>query len=83
MLYSRLGRSGIDVSRGCLGSITWGMQNNKADADEQIPYALDKGVNFIQTAQMYAVPPSPDTYGKPEEINGNWLARKKANRAHL
>jgi len=83
MLYSPLGRSGIDVSRVCLGSMTWGMQNNQADADEQIAYALDKGVNFIDTAEMYAVPPSPDTYGKTEEIIGNWLARNKNKRDNL
>ena len=83
MLYSPLGRSGIDVSRVCLGSMTWGMQNNQADADEQIAYALDKGVNFIDTAEMYAVPPSPDTYGKTEEIIGNWLARNKSKRDNL
>lgn len=83
MLYSPLGRSGIDVSRVCLGSMTWGMQNNQADADEQIAYALDKGVNFIDTAEMYAVPPSPDTYGKTEEIIGNWLARNKDKRDDL
>jgi aryl-alcohol dehydrogenase-like predicted oxidoreductase len=83
MLYSPLGRSGIDVSRVCLGSMTWGMQNNQADADEQIAYALDKGVNFIDTAEMYAVPPSPDTYGKTEEIIGNWLARNKDKRDNL
>ncbi|MCF7519802.1 aldo/keto reductase [Pseudoalteromonas sp. L21] len=83
MLYSPLGRSGIDVSRVCLGSMTWGMQNNQADANEQIAYALDKGVNFIDTAEMYAVPPSPDTYGKTEEIIGNWLARNKNKRDNL
>ncbi|WP_062570178.1 aldo/keto reductase [Pseudoalteromonas arabiensis] len=83
MLYSPLGRSGIDVSRVCLGSMTWGMQNNQADADEQIAYALDKGVNFIDTAEMYAVPPSLDTYGKTEEIIGNWLARNKNKRDNL
>ncbi|MEC8206669.1 MAG: aldo/keto reductase, partial [Pseudomonadota bacterium] len=83
MLYSPLGRSGIDVSRVCLGSMTWGMQNNQADADEQIAYALDKGVNFIDTAEMYAVPPSPDTYGKTEQIIGNWLARNKDKRDNL
>ncbi len=83
MLYSPLGRSGIDVSRVCLGIMTWGMQNSQTDADKQIAYALDKGVNFIDTAEMYAVPPSPDTYGKTEEIIGNWLARNKDKRDNL
>ncbi len=68
MLYSPLGRSGIDVSRVCLGSMTWGMQNNQADADEQIAYALDKGVNFIDTAEMYAVPPHPTHTEKQKKL---------------
>ncbi|WP_404340956.1 aldo/keto reductase [Pseudoalteromonas mariniglutinosa] len=83
MLYNPLGRSGINVSRVCLGSMTWGVQNNQADADEQIAYALDHGVNFIDTAEMYAVPPTPDTYGKTEQIIGDWLARNKQRRDEL
>ena len=70
MQYSPLGSSGVDVSRVCLGSMTWGVQNTQRDADEQIAYALDRGVNFIDTAEMYAVPPSPETYGKTEHIIG-------------
>lgn len=80
MLYTPLGRSGIDVSRVCLGTMTWGVQNTQADADEQLNYALDKGVNFIDTAEMYAVPPSPETYGKTELIIGDWLSRNKQKR---
>ncbi len=80
MLYTPLGSSGIDVSRVCLGTMTWGVQNNQADADAQLAYALDKGVNFIDTAEMYAVPPSPDTYGKTELIIGDWLSRNKQKR---
>ena len=80
MLYSPLGRSGVNVSRVCLGSMTWGLQNSQADADEQIAYALASGVNFIDTAEMYAVPPSADTYGKTEAIIGDWLSRNKAKR---
>lgn len=71
MKYSRLGSSPLEVSRICLGSMTWGVQNNQHDADEQINYALSRGINFIDTAEMYAVPPSPDTYGKTEAIIGN------------
>lgn len=59
MQYSQLGSSDISISRVCLGSMTWGVQNNQHDADQQIAYALDRGVNFIDTAEMYAVPPSP------------------------
>lgn len=80
MLYSPLGKSGVSVSRVCLGSMTWGLQNNQADADEQIAYALANGVNFIDTAEMYAVPPTPDTYGKTEAIIGDWLSRNKHKR---
>ncbi|MGO2075773.1 MAG: aldo/keto reductase, partial [Pseudoalteromonas sp.] len=80
MLYTPLGNSGIDVSRVCLGTMTWGVQNNQTDADDQLSYALDKGVNFIDTAEMYAVPPSPDTYGKTELIIGDWLSRNKQKR---
>ena len=64
MKYSKLGHSGLSVSRACLGTMTWGVQNNQKDASEQIEYALANGVNFIDTAEMYAVPPTPDTYGK-------------------
>ena len=80
MLYSPLGRSGIDVSRVCLGSMTWGMQNNQADADEQIAYALDKGVNFIDTAELYPVPPTGEKYGDTEQIIGNYLSANKKQR---
>ncbi|CCQ09854.1 Aldo/keto reductase [Pseudoalteromonas luteoviolacea B = ATCC 29581] len=83
MQYSRLGSSDLHVSRVCLGSMTWGMQNNQHDADEQINFALASGVNFIDTAEMYAVPPSPETYGKTEEIIGSWLTRHKEKRKEI
>jgi aryl-alcohol dehydrogenase-like predicted oxidoreductase len=54
--------------------MTWGVQNSQLDASKQIEYALSRGVNFIDTAEMYAVPPSPETYGKTEKIIGNWLS---------
>lgn len=75
MEYSKLGSSQIPVSRICLGSMTWGLQNTQQQADQQIEYALSQGINFIDTAEMYAVPPSPETYGKTEEIIGDWLSR--------
>ena len=75
MQYSKLGSSGVDVSRVCLGSMTWGLQNTQKHADEQIEFALNQGVNFIDTAEMYPVPPSGDTYGGTEKIIGNWLSR--------
>jgi aryl-alcohol dehydrogenase-like predicted oxidoreductase len=72
MKYVPLGSSSLNVSRVCLGSMTWGLQNNQQDANAQIDYALAQGVNFIDTAEMYAVPPSKKTYGKTESIIGNW-----------
>ena len=83
MQFSILGSSGLSVSRVCLGSMTWGFQNNQQDANQQIDYALAQGVNFIDTAEMYAVPPSPDTYGKTETIIGNWLAANPQRRKDI
>lgn len=79
MLYNRLGRSGIDVSRICLGTMTWGRQNTEEDGHAQMDYALEHGINFFDTAEMYAVPPTPETYGKTEEIIGTWF-QKTGNR---
>ncbi|CAM2785329.1 aldo/keto reductase [Vibrio rarus] len=74
MKYAKLGNSGLQVSRVCLGSMTWGVQNTQQDADQQIHYALEHGVNFIDTAEMYAIPATPDTYGKTEQIIGHWIS---------
>ncbi|MCV6637198.1 NADP(H)-dependent aldo-keto reductase [Candidatus Albibeggiatoa sp. nov. NOAA] len=79
MLYNKLGDSDLNVSRICLGSMTWGEQNTEAEAFEQLDYALEQGVNFIDTAELYAVPPRPETYGKTESHIGNWL-QKRQNR---
>ncbi|WP_375319834.1 aldo/keto reductase [Aliivibrio logei] len=83
MEYSTLGSSNLSVSRICLGSMTWGQQNFQEDANQQIDYALNQGINFIDTAEMYAVPPSPDTYGKTETIIGNWLAKNPERRKDI
>lgn len=83
MEFSTLGSSGLSVSRICLGSMTWGLQNNQQDANQQIEYALSQGINFIDTAEMYAVPPSPETYGKTETIIGNWLGANPARRKEI
>ncbi|KWT99892.1 aldo/keto reductase [Vibrio toranzoniae] len=83
MEYSKLGSSQIPVSRICLGSMTWGLQNTQQQANQQIEYALSQGINFIDTAEMYAVPPSPDTYGKTETIIGNWLSCNPQRRQEL
>ncbi|MCB1518869.1 MAG: aldo/keto reductase [Hyphomicrobiaceae bacterium] len=73
MKYNQLGRTDIKVSEICLGTMTWGRQNNEAEGHEQIAYALDQGINFMDTAEMYAVPPIPESYGKTEEIIGTYF----------
>lgn len=83
MQYSKLGSSDISVSRVCLGSMTWGSQNDQKEADEQIEYALSQGINFIDTAEMYAVPPSEKTYGRTEEIIGDWISRHPERRGEF
>ena len=74
MQYRKLGRSDIDVSRICLGTMTFGEQNSEEEAHQQLDYALDQGVNFIDAAEMYPVPPKADTQGRTEEYIGSWLA---------
>ncbi len=77
MIYRRLGTTDLEVSAIALGTMTWGVQNTEADGHEQMDYALSQGVNFFDTAEMYAVPPSPETYGKTESIIGTWFAQRK------
>ena len=76
MEYRRLGRSDIEVSAICLGSMTWGEQNSEAEGFAQMDLALERGVNFIDTAEMYAAPPRRETFGRSEEVIGNWLAAR-------
>jgi len=76
MKYNKLGSSKLNVSRVCLGTMTWGKQNTQEDANQQMDYSLDRGLNCMDTAEMYAVPPSAETYGKTEKIIGNYF---KAN----
>ncbi len=76
MDYKRLGRSDISVSEICLGTMTWGVQNSEAEAFQQMDYALEQGVNFFDTAEMYPVRQSAETYGRTEEIIGNWFAAR-------
>jgi aryl-alcohol dehydrogenase-like predicted oxidoreductase len=80
MKYSKLGSSNIDVSRVCLGSMTWGLQNNQQEANQQIDFALAKGINFIDTAEVYPVPPSGEKYGDTERHIGNWISANKQKR---
>lgn len=75
MKFNRLGRTDIEVSEICLGTMTWGRQNTEAEAHAQIDYALDQGINFIDTAELYATPPNASTYGVTETYIGNWFAR--------
>jgi aryl-alcohol dehydrogenase-like predicted oxidoreductase len=73
MQYRKLGRTGLDVSLICLGTMTWGEQNTEAEGHEQMDYALDQGVNFWDTAEMYAIPPKRETQGATERIIGSWF----------
>jgi aryl-alcohol dehydrogenase-like predicted oxidoreductase len=82
MEYRPLGRTGIKVSAIGLGTMTFGEQNTEAQGHEQIDYALDQGVNLIDTAEMYSVPPRAETYGATERIIGSWL-KKSGRRAEV
>lgn len=73
MKYRPLGRTGIDVSLIGLGTMTWGEQNTEAEAFEQLDYALEQGVNLIDAAEMYPVPPRQETQGLTETYIGRWL----------
>ena len=77
MNYKKLGNTDIDVSTICLGTMTWGEQNTQEQAFEQMDFALSNGVNFWDTAELYAVPPRKETYGDTEEIIGNWFEKTK------
>lgn len=72
-----LGRSGLQVSVICLGTMTWGEQNSEAEGHAQMDMAVDRGVNFFDTAELYAIPPRCETYGRTEEIIGTWFASRK------
>ena len=77
MRYKKLGNTDLDVSVICLGTMTFGEQNSQKDGFDQMDYALERGVNFFDTAELYAVMPRKETYGKTEEIVGNWCKEKK------
>ncbi|RMF12521.1 MAG: NADP(H)-dependent aldo-keto reductase [Candidatus Dadabacteria bacterium] len=76
MQYRPLGRTGLEVSAICLGTMTWGEQNTRDDAFAQLDYAVDHGINFIDTAEMYPVPPRAETYTATETILGEWLSAR-------
>ena len=76
MDYRQLGRSGIKVSSLCLGTMTWGEQNSESEGHAQIERAKASGINFIDTAEMYPVPPRTETYSKTEQIIGSYFKQR-------
>ncbi|PXA98199.1 aldo/keto reductase [Nostoc sp. 3335mG] len=77
MQLKSLGRTGLQVTEICLGTMTWGSQNTEAEGHAQIAMAKDAGINFMDTAELYAVPGSPETSGRTEEIIGSWFAANR------
>ncbi len=77
MKYTTLPNTDIKVSKICLGTMTFGEQNTEAEGYEQMDYALEQGVNFFDTAELYPVPAKTETYGATEKIIGNWLQKTK------
>ncbi|MBT3693430.1 MAG: aldo/keto reductase [Candidatus Pelagibacter sp.] len=75
MNYKKLGNTDIDVSTICLGTMTWGEQNSQEEGFEQMDYALEQGVNFWDTAEIYSIPPKQETFGDTEVIIGNWFEK--------
>lgn len=82
MQYHRIPHSSLEVSTLGLGTMTFGEQNSEADAHAQLDYAVAQGINLIDVAEMYLVPPRPETQGLTETYVGNWLA-KHGNREKL
>jgi aryl-alcohol dehydrogenase-like predicted oxidoreductase len=79
MDYRHLGRTDLTVSALCLGTMTWGQQNSEAEGHAQMDYALDQGVNFFDTAELYSIPPKAETQGSTERIIGSWF-KARGNR---
>lgn len=77
MKYNTLGHTRIEVSAVCLGTMTWGEQNSQAEGHEQLDFAVERGINFIDTAEMYPVAPRAETCGRTESIIGTWLTERK------
>lgn len=76
MTYDHLGNTDLKVSKICLGTMTFGQQNTEAEAHEQLDYALENGINFIDTAEMYSVPGRAETQGSTERIIGTWIHKR-------
>lgn len=79
MEYRRLGRTDLKVSVICLGTMTWGEQNTEVEGHAQMDYAVEQGINFFDTAELYAIPPKPETQGSTERIIGSWF-KARGNR---
>ena len=77
MKYTTIPHTDIQVSKICLGTMTWGNQNTQTEGFEQMDYALEKGVNFFDTAELYPVPANAETYADTERIIGNWFEQRK------
>lgn len=77
MEFRSLGNTDIKVSAICLGTMTWGEQNSEKEAHQQLDYALERGINFFDTAEMYPVPPKGETYSLTEQYIGTWQGLKK------
>lgn len=82
MKYTELPNTDLKISKLCLGTMTWGQQNTEKEAHEQLDFAIEKGINFIDCAEMYPVPANPKTQGRTETYIGNWFAKRK-NRESL
>lgn len=83
MRLKNLGTTDIKVSEICLGTMTWGQQNSEEEAHSQLDFSLDNGINFIDTAEMYPVPPMKETCHKTEEYIGSWINKNKTNREKI
>lgn len=83
MQFQILPGTDMNVSRVCLGTMTWGEQNSEAEAHAQLDYSIDKGINFIDTAEMYPVPPNGMTQGRTEKYLGTWLARQSRDKLYI
>jgi aryl-alcohol dehydrogenase-like predicted oxidoreductase len=77
MIYTKLPHTDIEVSKICLGTMTWGNQNTEAEGHAQMDYAIDQGINFFDTAELYPIPAHPDRYAHTEMIIGNWFKKNK------
>lgn len=82
MQYCGIAHTDLKVSRICLGTMTWGEQNSEAEAHDQLDYALEQGINFIDAAEMYPVPPRAETQGLTEQYIGNWF-KQRGNREKI